>query len=114
MSHDYCIVYILIRIQDYSPSIHMLRLDQPSPEFYKLKSFLKNVFASFEHMKSRQRILDTIPRAGYYEFKMWIPDMTIQVCPVLNIYPPLLNDQQYYCPDIVRITLKGSKKGPWL
>ena len=58
-------------MQERSPSACALRLDPLSPKFRKLKSFFKNMLASFEHMKSRKGIIDIIPHAGHYEFKRY-------------------------------------------
>ena len=97
-------------MQERSPSACALRLNPPSPEFRKLKSFFKNVLASFEHMKSRKGIIDIIPHAGHYKFKRYGL--------VLNVYPSLTDDQHYYCEthrdlaDIIGITLQDSKERP--
>ena len=41
-----------------------------SPAFRKLKSLFKNIFISLKHLELRKRkIVDIIPRTGYYEFK---------------------------------------------
>ena len=41
-----------------------------SPAFRKLKSFFKNIFIGLKHLELRKRkIVDVIPRTGYYEFK---------------------------------------------
>ena len=52
-----------------------------SPAFRKLKSFFKNIFIGLKHLELRKRkIVDVIPRAGYYEFKKDSDanDMTVQ------------------------------------
>ena len=51
-----------------------------SPAFWKL-SFFKNIFIGLKHLELRKRkIVDIIPRAGYYEFKKDLDanDMTVQ------------------------------------
>ena len=62
-----------------------------SPAFRKLKIFFKNIFISLKHLELRKRkIVDVIPRAGYYEFKKDSDanDMTVQqyCCKMCNIH----------------------------
>ncbi|KIM55815.1 hypothetical protein SCLCIDRAFT_30079 [Scleroderma citrinum Foug A] len=62
-----------------------------SPAFQKLKSFFKNIFIGLKHLELRKRkIVDVIPRTGYYEFKKDSDanDMTVQqyYCKTYNIH----------------------------
>ena len=62
-----------------------------SPAFRKLKSFFNNIFIGLKHLELRKRkIVDVIPRAGYYEFKKDSDanDMTVQqyYCETYNIH----------------------------
>lgn len=63
-------------------NIRALKLDESSPSFRKLKSFFKNVFIGFSHLKNRRKkIQNLIPAAGFHEFqKEPGMEMTVQVC----------------------------------